>query len=90
MKASLLAALERATSALDRGDTVAAARALEEATLACGSAQRHCVRLGSRDLGDLRAAYERCLASTERARAALGQAFRAAGSARRASDAYRR
>jgi hypothetical protein len=85
----LAAALERAATALEVGDPIAAAAAMTEAGRACQQAQARGDRLDDGELAALTELHARCKRGEERARATLEQALESAGSARRAAAAYR-
>ncbi|HEX7625384.1 MAG TPA: hypothetical protein VF400_17530 [Anaeromyxobacteraceae bacterium] len=90
MIAEVLAeALERAATALEAGNAVAAAAAMTDAGRACHQADARGERVDGKALPALAALYARCKLGEERTRATLEQALESAGSARRAATAYR-
>lgn len=83
-------ALERAATALDADDAVAASEALAEALRACAAAEAQGLRLDVAALARLRELHGRGEAAAGRVAEKIALALETAGSARRASTAYGR
>ncbi len=83
-------ALERAATALDADDAVAAGSALADALRACAAAEAQGQRLDRSTLARLRELHQRGTAAAARVTGKLALALETAGNARRAAAAYRR
>ncbi len=83
-------ALERAATALEADDAVAASGALAEALRACAAAEAQGLRLDGAALARLKELHGRGEAAAARVTEKLALALGTAGSARRAAAAYGR